>query len=253
MQLTINRTYKMYVETLDFDNAIFPRKEVVELEFSNLELLHAIVTCGMPIQHLTPSSVERRRMELLNKCWLVEMALEVDGEYLKRSERTYFLDPSEKSVISYYLGMIFTKLISSRVFFIDYLTHVSAIQKQIGKHAIGVNTPRRSDFIGYQIRHDHWSVWEAKGRIQYSLEALESGYLQAREVSAINGKKPKYGAVCMTYYDGGNLTAQVKDPEGIGNVELNFLTAHFYQGYYQHICELYKEEDIKRQEAAENF
>lgn len=255
MLLTTNRTYKMYVETLDFDNAIFPRKEVVELEFTNLELLHAIVTCGMPIHHLTTSSVEQRKSDLLQKCRLVEMALDVEGEYLKRSERTYFLDPSEKSVISYYLGMIFTKLISGRVFFLDYLTHITTIQKQTLQKAAWLQACRRSDFIGYRIRHDDWSVWEAKGRIQYSLEALESGYLQAREISLINGQKPKYGAVCMTYYESGNLTAQVKDPEGVGNVELNFLPEHFYQAYYKHICELYQEEQampaVADHEAAE--
>ena len=50
MILTEDKTYTMSLETEDNSSDSVLTNKTVELEFSNKELLHAIITCGMPIQ-----------------------------------------------------------------------------------------------------------------------------------------------------------------------------------------------------------
>lgn len=61
----------------------------IELEFTNKELLHAIVTCGMPIQRLTAAFPEKKRFEFLYKLFLVETALDAEGDRLKNQRRPH--------------------------------------------------------------------------------------------------------------------------------------------------------------------
>ena len=59
-----------------------------ELVFSNKELLHAVVTCGMPIQKtMTASFLSKKKLELTYKMFLVETALDTEGDRLKKAKR----------------------------------------------------------------------------------------------------------------------------------------------------------------------
>ena len=71
-----------------------------------------MVTCGMPIQRMTASFLSKKKLELTYKMFLVETALDTEGDRLKKAKRIAYLDSSEKSVMSYYMGMFLTKLIS---------------------------------------------------------------------------------------------------------------------------------------------
>ena len=132
MILTEDRKYTISLELEDCENVTGLSSETVELEFSNKELLHAVITCGMPLQRLTPAWFSKRKSELLYKIFLVETALDTEGDRLKKSKNIAYLDSSEKSVMSYYLGMFFTKLISRRLYGVDYLTHLNLIEKANG-------------------------------------------------------------------------------------------------------------------------
>ena len=136
MILTEDKTYTMSLETEDNSSDSVLTNKTVELEFSNKELLHAIITCGMPIQRLTAAYPEKRRLEVLYKLFLVETALDTEGDRLKKARKIAYLDSSEKSVISYYMGMFFTKMISSRLYGTDYLTQLNLIRKPDEKEFI---------------------------------------------------------------------------------------------------------------------
>lgn len=242
MLLTEEKTYSISL-VIEEENETGLGSETIELEFSNKELLHAILTCGMPLQRLSQAYVEKRKMEILYKIFLVETALDVEGDRLKKSSRTMYLDSSEKSVISYYLGMFFTKLLSKKLYGIDYLTHLNMIEKIQGEGYLDYFHGKwRPDMIGYKVSDDTWSVWEAKGGSNRRAPALKIGCEQAGDIKTINQKAPQPAAVCMTYYDHSYLTAIVKKAsvkeEGI---DLEISERGFWEAYYGGIRQIFME------------
>ena len=213
MILTEDKTYTMSLETEDNSSDSVLTNKTVELEFSNKELLHAIITCGMPIQRLTAAYPEKRRLEFLYKLFLVETALDTEGDRLKKARKIAYLDSSEKSVISYYMGMFFTKMISSRLYGTDYLAQLNLIRKPDEKGFIDFFASEwRPEMIGYRSGTQTWSVWEAKGGSNRREQALKKGAQQLEAIGTVNGVGPDPGVVCMTYYDHGYLCGILREP-----------------------------------------
>lgn len=241
MILTEDKRYTMSLET---ENGISDSgliNNITELEFTNRELLHAVITCGMPIQRLTAAYPEKKRLETLYKLFLVETALETEGDRLKKSKKIAYMDSSEKSVISYYMGMFFTKMISSRLYGSEYLTNLNLIEKEGTDEFIDFFASEwRPEMIGYQPKQDTWSIWEAKGGSNRREQALKKGADQLKAIGTLNGMCPEPGAVCMTYYDHGYLCGILREPEWDKEGEaLKFSEASFYKAYYSPIRELF--------------
>ena len=137
MILTEEKTYTMPVTVIDSQDSSGLCKNDMMLEFTNLELLHAVLTCTMPAGRLTPPFREKRKGELLQKMAMVENALEVKGDQLVKSSRTMYLDVSEKGTISHYLGAIFAKIIAGKMFQDDYLVHINFRKDHCGKNVSG--------------------------------------------------------------------------------------------------------------------
>ena len=152
MILTEDKTYTISLEQEDCGSTTGLVNKNTELVFSNKELLHAVVTCGMPIQRMTASFLSKKKLELTYKMFLVETALDTEGDRLKKAKRIAYLDSSEKSVMSYYMGMFLTKLISGRLYGADYLTHLNLISSIDQKEFIDFfNSEWRQDMIGLSI------------------------------------------------------------------------------------------------------
>lgn len=252
MLLTEDRDYVLSLDHEDGVSETGLTNNMVELEFSGRELLHAVVTCGMPIQRLTPAYMRTRKMEILYKIFLVETALEAEGDRLQKSKSTAYLDSSEKSVISYYLGMFFTKLISRKMYHVDHLTHLNLIRRTSGDGFIDFfGSEWRPEMIGYSVAKDSWSVWEAKGGSNMRVQALQKGAKQLEAIASVNGKQPDPPAVCMTYYEHGYLSAIIRKPaESVtGAVKakesLDISVENFYRAYYQPILELFQEQGMR--------
>lgn len=241
MILTEDKIYTMSLETEGKDSDSGLTNNTIELEFTNKELLHAIVTCGMPIQRLTAAFPEKKRLELLYKLFLVETALDTEGDRLKKSKKIAYLDSSEKSVISYYMGMFFTKMISHRLYESEYLTNLNLIETPDHKEFIDFFASEwRPEMIGYRPKEEVWNVWEAKGGSNYREQALKKGADQLKAIGTVNGVRPDLAAVCMTYYDHGYLCGILREPEGNTEGEqLKFSEESFYKAYYRPICELF--------------
>lgn len=241
MILTNDKVYTMSLETEsnNMDSGLI--NNTTELEFTNKELLHAMITCGMPIQRLTAAFPEKKRLEFLYKLFLVETALDAEGDRLKKAKKTAYLDSSEKSVISYYMGMFFTKMISHRLYKSEYLTNLNLIETPDGKEFIDFFASEwRPEMIGYKPDTQKWSVWEAKGGSNYREQALKKGAAQLRSIGMLNSSKPDPAAVCMTYYDHGYLCGILREPDGDTEGEqLKFSEEAFYKAYYRPICELF--------------
>ena len=71
------------------------------------------------------------------KCYLVKMALQVDQNgYIMVSDNIKHLDPSEKSFVSYYIGMFITKIISKKKFGYDYNMLNTVVDKMISGESL---------------------------------------------------------------------------------------------------------------------
>ena len=79
MILTEDKTYTISLEQEDCGSTTGLVNKNTELVFSNKELLHAVVTCGMPIQRMTASFLSKRSWSLPIKCFLWRLLLTQRG------------------------------------------------------------------------------------------------------------------------------------------------------------------------------
>lgn len=239
MILTEEKTYTMPVTVIDSQDSSGLCKNDMMLEFTNLELLHAVLTCTMPAGRLTPPFREKRKSELLQKMAMVENALEVKGDQLVKSARTMYLDVSEKGTISHYLGAIFAKIIAGKMFQDDYLVHINQIE-QPGLTEIGrYGKKYRYDLIGMQKGSGSYSVWESVGRSENSQLAFRNACQEAEGVAKIGKGAPLHKVACMNYYERGFYTAVIREvPQTEEGQAFDFTREAYLRAYYQPLMEL---------------
>lgn len=241
MLLTKKKDYKLYVEVKKEEKE--EEKKLTEITFSNLELLHEIVMSSLPQQRLPRETGARFRSELAYRIFLLETALDVRGDVLVKSRRISHLDSSEKSLIHYYFGMAFTKMIARRMFQVDCLLPVSVIPAKEGGYlkAPGSN---RNDLIGGAFFGEEYSVWSVKGRSQNSLTAIRIGCREVSDFVRVCDSPVSLKAVCMTYYDNGYLNAVVQIPgqsslEKSRQVSVDFSREDYLRAYYHCVAGLF--------------
>ena len=239
MILTEEKTYTMPVTVIDSQDSSGLCKNDMMLEFTNLELLHAVLTCTMPAGRLIPPFREKRKGELLQKMAMVENALEVKGDQLVKSSRTMYLDVSEKGTISHYLGAIFAKIIAGKMFQDDYLVHINQIE-QPGLTEIGrYGKKYRYDLIGMQKGSGSYSVWESVGRSENSQLAFRNACQEAEGVAKIGKGTPLHKVACMNYYERGFYTAVIREvPQTEEGQAFDFTREAYLRAYYQPLMEL---------------
>ena len=239
MILTEEKTYTMPVTVIDSQDSSGLCKNDMMLEFTNLELLHAVLTCTMPSGRLMPPFREKRKSELLQKMAMVENALDVKGDQLVKSARTMYLDVSEKGTISHYLGAIFAKIIAGKMFQDDYLVHINQIE-QPGLTEIGrYGKKYRYDLIGMQKGSGSYSVWESVGRSENSQLAFRNACQEAEGVAKIGKGAPLHKVACMNYYERGFYTAVIREvPQTEEGQAFDFTREAYLRAYYQPLMEL---------------
>ena len=243
MKLTQNDTYKVALEITGCNGMEWPFFSSKIVECNNLELLHSILTCGMPNQFLSPWHHEKRTQEFISKISMVETSLTVNDGYLIKSPATEYLDASEKSVNSYYLGLIFTKLFSMKEFDVDYFLHTTIFEQVYGSDALTCNGRKKPSFIGYQKDTQEWSIWESTGKRDHAPKALDDAYNQVLAIKTINEQSPTLAMACMTYFDTkhGELQGILRNASVGKKADITFDREQFFNLYYRHICEIFDE------------
>ena len=243
MKLTQNDTYKIALETTGYNGMEWPFYASKIVECNNLELLHSILTCGMPNQFLSPWHHEKRTQEFISKISMVETNLEVNDGYLIKSPATEYLDASEKSVNSYYLGLIFTKLFSMKEFDIDYFLHTTIFEQVYGKDAFTCNGRKKPAFVGYKRKAKEWSIWESTGKRDHAPKALDDAFNQVLAIKTVNDQAPSLAMACMTYFDTkhGELQGILRNASVGKKANIIFDQEQFLKLYYRHICEIFDE------------
>lgn len=188
------------------------------LRFTGKELIHAILTCGV-INPLCEADSEFKY-----KKYAIECQLDDDNGKLYLSKAYDDFDPSEKRCLSYYRGMIFSRLIAYKRFDSTHFVHLRTCENRIH-----MATTRKASFAmdpdiiawNENERSTSYSVWECKG---YK-KGLSGGKKQAEKIEKIDGNDVRAQIVSAIYQKGNKneIFASVKDPKEKGrDVSLDF-------------------------------
>lgn len=164
------------------------------------------------------------------------------NEILK-SEAYKALDPSEKSAISYFLGLTSAKLLASKFLNVQYLMHVDCLTPP---HSYSNPGRSRPDLIGLDQNGD-WIIIEAKGRSNgFSKSALAKAKNQTRHLMSINGKSPILRIALLSYFENDEYKIRWEDPSeefSEKNYYLEISKMNLINDYYNPIYSIFKTED----------
>lgn len=125
------------------------------------ELLWAALTIGRPSTYHVfrhgPSSFH----EAIFRLSLVRLAVEQDWSgRLRRTDAFAALDPTEKGMVSYFLGMTLCKLFAWKLLRTPWLLHLDVFRAQLNLTTLGRSRP---DLVG-ENNGGMWHAFECKGR-----------------------------------------------------------------------------------------
>lgn len=166
-----------------------------------------------------------------------------DGK-LEITEAFKWLDPSEKTAVSFFLGLMGAKLFSRKLFDTPWLMHLDLYKNNVtgtnnNLHITYWKTTKntRPDLIGLNKSGD-WNVFEAKGRSNYSTETLKKAKIQSQSIKTINNQTPNLMLGTVTYYRKKELNIRIIDPDESNEnaVELEIDVSSYLMDYYYPIA-----------------
>ena len=241
-------SYKLKIDYFSFPSKLelmyfmdLKGSPITEIKITDTDIVHAAFTCGMPSFWINSKKIRIKRQEELNyKLHLIRTALDVDaGGYITVSDRIQYMDASEKRFVSYFIGMLMTKLISVEIFRLDYLVHLGILStyKRV------VRGRCEPDLVGFCKGKDEYSIFEAKGRDYVRNNMVTDAKNQIASVVSIGGKIPKLGVVSVTHpiKAGSRLTCSLYDPDVDGNLLQDISKGELLYLYYLPIFEFISE------------
>jgi hypothetical protein len=118
-------------------------------------------------------------------------------------------DPSEKTSISFYLGMTLAKLFAELLFDVPRMLHFAIYAQNYQVQAAPGES--RPDLIGLS-NSGEWFVFEAKGRSNnFDPDALGTAKEQAEQIQSIDNLTPACSVACQAYFTSA-LSFRMDDP-----------------------------------------
>lgn len=185
-----------------------------DLDVSWDEIVWAALTIGRPSVHHTFHHGTHSGYEAIFRISLVRMALQRStpgGRRLRRTDVYKGMDPTEKGAVSYFLGMAFCKVFSTRLLNTPWLLHLDIFRSVIPVSTLGRSRP---DLIGQQVRTGNWLAFETKGRASTpsSLDKAKAKQ-QATRLVSVAGRACSLHIGAITYFYGDTLKYYWRDPE----------------------------------------
>lgn len=210
-----------------------------EVPTTLLQLLTCAATVGMPTLAWHPAG-SRSLLEMLWRIGMVAANVRptANGDRWTRSRSYDRLDPSEKSAVSYFLGMTQAAFMSRYVLGYPHLVHVDLLLMQQGSKLRG----KRPDFVAVNpTTHPttaYSAVLEAKGRTNgFSQTALDSAKKQTVNTPGVRGLVVSERIASEGFFaDDGSWSSVLEDPDGTGD-ELEFGLETYLLVYYRNIIE----------------
>ena len=140
------------------------------------------------------------------------------GELVK-TDAYLRLDPSEKSAVSYFLGLTLTKVAAHRFFGVPWLLHVDVYADDLDLLKVGHFTP---DLVG-EDNLGRWHVLEAKGRSHgLDNQMILRAKTQTAGLGRICGLQPYLRVASLAYFSGRTLCLHLEDPEEVDRRAIDF-------------------------------
>jgi hypothetical protein len=209
------------------------------LSVTRLQLLSTAAKVGLPTIGSHPYK-SRPLLEMLWRTAIVEANLATQDKDARwtRSSAYDRLDPTEKTSVSYFLGMVQAAITANVGLGYPHLVHVDALLRQ-------QNTPlkgQRPDFVavdpGGAPGVSYSATVEAKGRTNgFAQKALSTAKSQALKTPSVKGLVVREAVASEAYFnDDREWCSVLEDPDGEG-AELTFGIETYLLVYYRNIIE----------------
>jgi len=208
------------------------------LQFSVQELMWAAVTVGRSNIIDVLSHGIYSEYEILYRASIIVANMAYNGRGLVKSSAYESLDPSEKSAVSYFLGLTMTKLLANRLLATPWLLHLDVYKDQFSRNgsAFGFGSSRKKpDLIGLNINRD-WIVFESKGRTnRVEADLLTKAKSQTRNLRRIGRALPSMRIGMVTYFVNGELFVDWEDPDEVNDkgFDLETDSDEYLSNYYR--------------------
>lgn len=175
------------------------------------ELLWAAITIGRPSTYHVFRHGEASFHEAIFRLALIRMAVERDFyDRLNRTNAFSALDPTEKGMVSYFLGMTLCKLFASRLLQTPWLLHLDVFRPILNAVTLGRSRP---DLVGEDNR-GRWHAFESKGRSSMpSSDDKAKAKDQARRLVAVDGRRCELNVGSFAFFHSDVLEFYWRDPE----------------------------------------
>lgn len=155
------------------------------------------------------------------------------GEFIK-TDAYKSLDPSEKSAISYFLGLSFAKLVAHSLLSVPWLVHLDCFEDL--PIEIDMKGNNRPDLIGKNLS-GQWCVFEAKGRTHnIDKKLIQKAKNQAQMIKRINGMAPRIKGASLSHFSSEKLKLYLEGSDEINSDAVDFENSsgkdQFLESYY---------------------
>jgi hypothetical protein len=146
---------------------------------------------------------------------------------------------SDKTAVTYCLGMAFTKFAAARRLMVPWLCHVDRLLDQ-GVLTLTAGTNQRGDLLGMD-RNGLWHVFEAKGRSSKERSSLiKTAKAQASRIKSINGTTPSTASASIIRLFTKPISVELIDPmqqEHNRETSWNIDPPEYFSAYYHPFIE----------------
>ena len=175
------------------------------------ELLWAAITIGRPSAYHVFRHGPASFHEAIFRLALIRMAVEQDRYgSLRRTDAYAALDPTEKGMVSYFLGMVLCKLFAARLLQTPWHLHLDVFRNQLNPVTLGRSRP---DLVGEDIS-GRWHAFESKGRSSVPSSADKTkAKTQAQRLVSVGGSNCSLHVGSFAYFRNDVLEFYWRDPE----------------------------------------
>lgn len=211
------------------------------------EIVHAAITVGRATYRHVSLHGRYSIFERLHKIFILYAYLR-DGARgrLLRTRAYDGLDPSEKSAVSYFLGLMSASLFSSKLLGVRYLSHLD-VYRYFPDPKYRINPEfflgkKKPDLVG-QNAAGNWVAIEAKGRTEgYASWVVDSAKRQQlANLKSINSKPVSIKVATLAYFRSGVFHVHMEDPQEINEEASNLIlpeTEEYTQHWYEPFIDL---------------
>ncbi|MFZ4664721.1 MAG: hypothetical protein ACOYNY_47455 [Caldilineaceae bacterium] len=200
--------------TIDYQSRDFPtsyRLTSGTLLTSWNEILWSALTIGRPSTYHVFRHGPASFNEAIFRLALIRMAVEqVWHGSLRRTDAYAALDPTEKGMVSYFIGMVLCKLFASRLLHTPWLLHLDVFRAQLNPILLGRSRP---DLVGEDFA-GKWHTFESKGRSSApSANDKAKAKSQAQRLVSVGGTNCTLHIGSFAYFRKDILEFYWRDPE----------------------------------------